>query len=116
MTQKPIIIKQSRVSIDELAGMVKRGFDDVEFNLGKRIDGVESSLGKRIDDVELNLGKRIDGLDVKVDGVQKSLTFLQKRFNSFEGIVENRFDTVEEKMQLGFSRLSKLVTFGKDVK
>lgn len=123
MTQKSIVIKQNRVSIDEVAGMVKRGFDEAGNNLASavnsleiRIDGVESNLGKRIDDVGKRIDgveKRMDGLDVKMDGVQKNLTFLQKRFNSFEVTVENRFDIVEEKMQLGFNRLSKLITSDK---
>jgi septation ring formation regulator EzrA len=57
-------MKQNKITIDKLAGMVKRGFGDVEDRLGKRLGGVESD----IKDIKIDLSNvKLDVSEIKAD-------------------------------------------------
>ena len=73
--------KSKNVSTDELAVMVKSGFDSVE----KRIDGVEQGLNKKIDGVEERLTSKIDHLTRRID----ALADYNSRIRRLERIVDS---------------------------
>jgi chaperonin cofactor prefoldin len=78
-----VVMAKKSVTIDDLAGMVQRGFVDLE----KRIDGRFDSVDKRIDGVD----KRMDGLEEKIDGLDKDMK------SGFAG-VSQRLDALEARM------------------
>lgn len=73
MKQKAHLKKQ--ITLDSLAGMVQRGFIDID----KKFDGV----AKRFDDV----GKRFDDVDKQFDAVGKRFDQLEERFDNLEKII-----------------------------
>ncbi len=76
------------MTLDKLAGMMARGFSDLENRLGERIDGLDGrvdSLGGRIGSLE----NKFDSLENRIDTMEDSI--LQK----FSGL-ENRIDDLAE--------------------
>lgn len=62
--------------IDNLAGVVQRGFVDLEERLGSRIDGVETRLGSRIDGVEarlVNVENRLDKVVLDIADMKRDI-------------------------------------------
>lgn len=76
------------MNISELAGMVARGFTDVEEHLGGRISGVEERLSgveERLESVE----GRLTILDHKLDRVQDSVNELSYDSRKTRTRIEN---------------------------
>lgn len=71
-----IIRTQDSVTIDELALMVKKGFDSVD----KRFDAVD----RRFENLEMKFDKRCDSLEEKFD---KRCDILESKFDSIENVV-----------------------------
>lgn len=74
--------KTKKVSMDDLAIMIGRGFEDVENRLSKKIDDVEEKLSRkidglsnRIDDLSLNRATReeLKILSIRVEKVEKKV-------------------------------------------
>lgn len=77
--------KTKKVSMDDLAIMIGRGFEDVN----QRID----SLDKKIDDVEINLVYKINGLSNRIDDL--SLNRVNREEHKK---LEIRVDKIENKV------------------
>ena len=96
MKKENKIPKIKKVSMDDLAIMIGRGFEDVN----QRIGGVESSLSqridgldKKIDDVEERLARKIDGLSNRIDDLS-----LNRATREELKILSVRVDKVEKKV------------------
>ena len=113
MNKQRLVIQEKNVTVTELAGMVKRRFDELEsiFNdkLDTKIDGLELRIGRRIDGLE----SRFDGLEKRFDGLESRFDGLEIRFDDFELRVGKKFIGLEKKMDAGFndikSRLDSMV-------
>ncbi len=90
-TKKSVIIakKKADMPVSELAGMVARGFTDVEKRLGDKIDSVEERLTGRI-----------TILDQKADRLQDSVNELsyesRKKRTRIENLELKVFGTIQE--------------------
>lgn len=81
--------KTKKVSMDDLAIMIGRGFEDVD----KRFDELDSRLSKKIDDVEEKLSRKIDGLSNRIDDLS-----LNRSTREELKILSIRVDNVEKKV------------------
>ena len=103
MTKQSFIMEEETVTVTELAGMVKRRFDELEsiFNdkLDTKIDGLELRIGRRIDGLE----SRFDGLEKRFDGLESRFDGLEIRFDDFDLRVGKKFIGLEKKMDAGFN-------------
>lgn len=73
--------KKKKMTLDDLAEMVQRGFVDTETRLGAKIDNVEQKLGSRIDGVEKELGGiigRLNGVENRLDNVVVDISGMKK--------------------------------------
>ena len=77
---------RKKVTIEDLAGMVKRGFDSVD--------------------------KRFEQVDQRFDSVDKRFEQVDKRFEQ----VDKRFDNLENRMEAGFAHVNaRLDTIRHDI-
>ncbi len=89
-----VMVKEKGITIDELAGMVARGFEDV----GQRLDGLVTDVTElKSDVVELKsdvteLKSDVNELKTDVAELQTSVAVLQTDMTRIEGTV-NRIDT-----------------------
>ena len=81
-----------KITIEDLAGMMKRGFDGVD----ERFNGVDKKF--------LGIDERFDEIDERFDGIDK-------RFDE----VDKRFDQNTEQHQQIFKRLEKLERGQEDI-
>lgn len=81
--------KTKKVSTDDLAIMIGRGFEEVD----KRFDDLDSRLSKKIDDVEEKLSRKIDGLSNRIDDLS-----LNRATREELKILEIRVEKVEKKV------------------
>jgi hypothetical protein len=65
-------LKSKKITLDDLAGMVKQGFDNVDERFDK-IDGRLDKIDGRLDKVE----GRLDKVDGKLDKIEKDLFVVQ---------------------------------------
>ena len=90
--------KKNNITIDDLAGMVQKGFSDSEHRLGVRIDKIE----KRFDGFE----KQFDGFEEKVsrrfDQFSNRIDDLALNRVTWEGlkVVQARIDRIEKKLHI----------------
>jgi archaellum component FlaC len=90
--------KTKKTTLDDLARMVKVGFDET----GKRLDGVE----KRLDGVEKRLGggeKRLNGVEGEIESLKEGQERIELRLSNvayrFELLeLQGRVKILEEKM------------------
>jgi hypothetical protein len=61
---------QNKVTIDDLAVMVAKGFAETKADFSNRMDGFET----RIDTLETKMEERFDYLDKKIDRIDSRLT------------------------------------------
>lgn len=73
------------MSMSDLAGMVARGFTDLEKQVGDQV----GSLAERIDSVEERLTARITNLEKKVDLVRDGVNELAYEFKKMRSRIEN---------------------------
>lgn len=88
--------KTKKVSMDDLAIMIGRGFEDVNNrfkDVDKRFDDLDSRLSKRIEDVERNLSYKIDGLSNRIDDLS-----LNRATREELKILSIRVEKVEKKV------------------
>ncbi|OGI26935.1 MAG: hypothetical protein A2359_02060 [Candidatus Moranbacteria bacterium RIFOXYB1_FULL_43_19] len=85
--------KKNKMTLGKLAGMVQRGFVDLEDRLGGRIDGVEN----RLNGVEA----RLDGVETRLDNVVMDIADMKKE-------IINKLDQKVDKVQ--FVKLEKRVS------
>jgi len=84
---------RKKVTIEDLAGMVKRGFDSVD---------------KRFEQVD----QRFDSVDKRFEQVDKRFEQVDKRFEQ----VDKRFDNLENRMEAGFAHVNaRLDTIRHDI-
>ena len=96
--------KKNKMTLGKLAGMVQRGFVDLEDRLGGRIDGVENRLNgveNRLNGVE----NRLNGVETRLDNVVTDISDMRKeivkkldqKIDQAEFTkLEKRFDVLEE--------------------
>lgn len=98
--------KQKSITIDDLAGMVQRGF----LGIDKRLDGIDGRLDgidSRLDGID----GRLDGIDSRLDGIEKRLTSLEGRMDVLEGTVRDlgyRVEALEEFNEEIIERLGRI--------
>ena len=90
-----LVERPKHITINDLAGMVQRGFLDVrsefkqEFKtLNERIGGIEC----RLDSVENRLGSvenRLESVENRLDSVEHRLDSVDSRFSSLQGQFDN---------------------------
>ncbi len=79
------------VTMDQLALMTYRGFNDLEERLGKKIDGVEERLDKKIDGVELRLTEQLDRIEnVLIRDDRKRIERIEDKLLKVEVILGKR--------------------------
>jgi len=86
---------KKNITIDDLARMVKEGFDDT----GERIGGVEERIG--------GVEERIGGVEERIGGVEKMVkdgfAKMNERFNKIEKILiadhQQRIERLEEEIK-----------------
>lgn len=66
----PITIAKTRVTIDQLAGMVQRGFVDIETKFSDKID----VLDNKIDVLDNKVTKGFDKFECRFDKIEQILT------------------------------------------
>jgi len=96
MKKENKIAKIKKVSMDDLAIMIGRGFEDVHNrfkDVDKRFDDLDSRLSNRIDDVERNLSYKIDGLSNRIDDLS-----LNRATREELKILSIRVEKVEKKI------------------
>jgi tetrahydromethanopterin S-methyltransferase subunit G len=77
----------SKITIDDLAAMVKRGFDHQDKKFGDRFDRLE---------------KRFDSLENKVDNIALEVSQIKKRLDKVEEILsKTNKRTIEDDNMLG---------------
>ena len=81
--------KTKKVSMDDLAIMIGRGFEDIEQRLSGKIDG----LDKKIEYVEERLSRKIDGLSNRIYDLS-----LNRATREELKILEIRVEKVEKKV------------------
>ena len=96
--------KQERITIERLATIVARGFEDVS----GRLDGVSSRLGKvedEVTDVKEELKKivthmdtRIDGLELKISSASASWVHEFDRLHDWIEELDGRVNKIENKI------------------
>ena len=62
-----------RITIDDLAAMVAKGFADVEVKIDAAVGDLRTDMNGRLAAVETGLSKRIDNLSYKVDQIDQKL-------------------------------------------
>lgn len=93
--------KAKKVTIDDLALMMARGFDELREDLGGQIAAVDKKLSGQIDAVEKNLGGRIDAVDGKVSS-------LREEFEAFREEVRVEFKSLHFEIDQIKHRLDKI--------
>ena len=63
-------ITQRRMTLEDLAGMMARGFAELTNDFSGRMTTMEKRLDKRIDDLESNMNARFDIVDNKIDRLE----------------------------------------------
>lgn len=70
------MVKQgSKITIDDLALMIARGFrsvDDRFEQLEQRVDAFEVKINNRVDELEYTLNKRIDDVGKRIDELEST--------------------------------------------
>src|ERR1035437_6569708 len=84
-------IKGKKVTIDQLAVMVSKGF----FSMEKRIDGVEEKFENRF----TGLDSKMEGLDKRMDRQETGTKFGFSEVNEKLTSVEQRLGKVEDALQ-----------------
>jgi len=92
------------MTIEDLGGMVQRGFLDLETRLGKRIDSVEQVLEKRIDSLEKKVDKGFALTDQRFVELESRMSNLEQRMGGLDG----RMDSLEESSQEIIERLGRI--------
>lgn len=92
-------MKPKKITIEKLAGMVKRGFDDTEGRLNKRFDRVESDItGIKTDIADIKTGivnVKIDVSEVKTD-LHRIDETTDKIYNLLDKNLKNQEEFKEE--------------------
>ncbi len=78
----PTQFQEQKITIDELAIMVQKGFTTLETGFNKRCNELETGFNKRCDDLEIGFNKRCDELE----------TCFDKRFDE----LDTRIDSIAE--------------------
>lgn len=68
--------KGKKITIENLAGMVKNGFDNITDRFDNRITGLEKQMNERFDQLEFKIGghdNRISNLEDKVLIISKKV-------------------------------------------
>ena len=111
----------SNITIDDLAVMIKKGFDEMDrrfseidqrfIAVDKRFDNLEDRMYKlevRFDKLE----KRFNNLEIRLDKLEKRFDVLEKRFDHFEvrfDVFEDKFDRLSDEVSKNHSvRLKKI--------
>ncbi len=63
----PVSVPNVRVTVDELAGMVQRGFVDLKTTLVDKIDKIDYKIDDRVDGLRLAMDQRFEEQDRKYD-------------------------------------------------
>lgn len=98
--------KKKNMSIDDLASMVKRGFDDV----GERFDdannrmvtkedlkSLDDKLTGQMNDMEERLTRRIDGVEIRVASHASSWDKEYVRLHDWVSDLDQRINKLEDK-------------------
>lgn len=92
----------------ELAGMVQRGFSDVEKRLGGRIDGLDGRMDK-LDGRMDGLGVRMGNIEGRMDNMNVEMKNIGKRMNKLEDgqeEIKNKLDGMATRLELETLRVS----------
>ncbi|MEK7138967.1 MAG: hypothetical protein AAB799_02190 [Patescibacteria group bacterium] len=80
---------KTKMTLDKLAVMTKRGFDETEKRLGNRID----NMGNRIDNMERKMDKRFSEMDTRFTELESKIeTYTQywhRKYNEHEIWLQN---------------------------
>ncbi len=88
------------MTIEDLGGMVQRGFLDLETRLSKRIDGLERKVDKGFSSFE----QRFVSLEQRFVELESRMSNLELRMGGLEG----RMDSLEESNQEIVERLGRI--------
>ena len=98
--KKKNLPQPKKMTIDDLAIMVARGFSGVD----KRLDGIDI----RLDGIDIrldNIDVRLDGIDIRLDNIDVRLNHMDDRFDD----MDKRFDILEDNHFKKFTKLDKTV-------
>ncbi len=101
MTDKPT---QQNTTIDELAAMVARGFEDVMERMATK-DDLANMATK--DDIA-NLNTRIDSLETQFEALKNEISGLRNDLNNFLRITDTRYLELKHRQDIIVSWLVKL--------
>jgi len=97
------IMKKDKTTIEDLAGMVQRGFESVD----KRFESVDKrfeSVDKRFDLLTDNVNSRFDRVESRLDAIEMELIDIKKKL---ENVIDRReFETLKERVKNLENRLA----------
>lgn len=103
------IVKGSKVTLEDLARMTARGFEEV----GEKFKVVDKRIGELRNDMEegfAGINKKFDEVDIRFNEVDRRFSEVDKRFDK----VDKRFDEVDKRfgqVDRRFDRLESKVDY-----
>jgi len=114
--------KRKKFTIDDLAGMVQRGFLELKGEMNKRFDRLEVRMDKleaRMNELELQmsgLSHRMSALEERMDSLEESNQEMLERLGRVEQLVDEDHQTRITRLEDSMRRVYETLTLNENKK